>query len=301
MKVKEKSKKFIPLSCDLMFKKVFGDSNNIERLESLLAMYLDISFEQAHGNIHILNNEKTLKNKNGKRQAMDILVRMELNGESEIINIEVNKNKQGELVIERKIGYVSYLYSSNMKSKQDYKETEPVLQINFDIFDLYNSNNIVNKYYYQNDKQHKLTQKLQIHHVNIEKCKKIWYDEDVDKYSKYEQKIIKFGALLGMETFDEFKRCLEGIDMNDKIKEDIESSVKEYNEDENWWCFMTKEEDEIAMRNGEISLATERGIEQGAKEEKFNIAKKMLNKNMDNNVISELTGLRIDEIKDIMK
>ena len=37
-----KTKRFIPLSYDLMFKKVFGDSEKIERLELLLSIYFNI-------------------------------------------------------------------------------------------------------------------------------------------------------------------------------------------------------------------------------------------------------------------
>ncbi len=58
---------------------------------------------------------------------------------------------------------------------------------------------------------------------------------------------------------------------------------------------MTKEEDEIAMRNGEISLA----IERGAKEEKINIAKNMLREGTDIDFIAKVTNLSIEEIKKI--
>ena len=41
----------------------------------------------------------------------------------------------------------------------------------------------------------------------------------------------------------------------------------------------------------------EQGIEQGMEQEKYSLARNMKNKNMDLNLISELTGLSIEKIE----
>ena len=46
-------------------------------------------------NIEILNTEKRIRYRNDKRQSMDILIKLG----NTVINIEVNRNKQGELYI----------------------------------------------------------------------------------------------------------------------------------------------------------------------------------------------------------
>lgn len=57
--------------------------------------------------------------------------------------------------------------------------------------------------------------------------------------------------------------------------------------------------DEAAAMAGATRRGIEKGIEQGKKEEKFQIAKKMLEKKIDITVISEVTGLTKEEIENL--
>ena len=56
------------------------------------------------------------------------------------------------------------------------------------------------------------------------------------------------------------------------------------------------EEMAIYDENTRISVATEKGIEQGEKKKQIEIAKKMLQKNMQIGEIEEITGLSKEEI-----
>ena len=49
----------------------------------------------------------------------------------------------------------------------------------------------------------------------------------------------------------------------------------------------------------DLKKAKEEGIEQGEKMKAISMAKNMKNRNMDINLISELTGLSIEEIKNL--
>ena len=57
---------------------------------------------------------------------------------------------------------------------------------------------------------------------------------------------------------------------------------------------MLEEERRLGIEQG-----IERGIEQGEKNKAISMAKNMKNRNMDINLISELTGLSIEEIKNL--
>lgn len=57
--------------------------------------------------------------------------------------------------------------------------------------------------------------------------------------------------------------------------------------------------DEAAAMAGATRRGIEKGIEQGKEEEKFQIAKKMLEKKIDITVISEVTGLTKEEIENL--
>ena len=75
--------------------------------------------------------------------------------------------------------------------------------------------------------------------------------------------------------------------------------------------YMTEEEDKRKIFNSRISSAErkglergmkkgiEQGIEQGENNKSIEIAKNMLNKNMNINIISEVTGLSKEEIENL--
>ena len=68
---------------------------------------------------------------------------------------------------------------------------------------------------------------------------------------------------MSMNSTEEFNGCLEEMDMSDNVKKSIKTTVEDFNSDEEMLIYYDKEQYELAMRNGEITLATERGIEQG--------------------------------------
>ena len=61
---------------------------------------------------------------------------------------------------------------------------------------------------------------------------------------------------------------------------------------------MLEEERRLGIEQG-IEQGIERGIEQGEKMKAISMAKNMKNRNMDIKLISELTGLSIEEIKNL--
>ncbi len=108
---------------------------------------------------------------------------------------------------------------------------------------------------------------------------------------------------MSMNSMEEFNDCLEEMDMSDNVKKSIKNTVADFNSDEEMLIYYDKEQYELAMRNGEITLATERGIEQGieqgAKEKSIEIAKNLIQKNIDIKIISDSTGLSIEEIQNL--
>ena len=62
---------------------------------------------------------------------------------------------------------------------------------------------------------------------------------------------------------------------------------------------MTYEEDLMMCQNTDKEIAFNDGLEQGKQENKIEIARNLLNENMDLNLISKVTGLTIDEIKNL--
>ncbi len=64
--IEETNKINIPLAFDYKFKKMFGDNDNIERLETLICLYFELKKEDVHGKIRILNNENLIENRKNR-------------------------------------------------------------------------------------------------------------------------------------------------------------------------------------------------------------------------------------------
>ena len=94
------------------------------------------------------------------------------------------------------------------------------------------------------------------------------------------------------------KKELENI-TKDKIVDKYITNVTIGNDDPEFQKYMSEEEDKRKIHNSLLSEARENGFNDGISQEKVNIAKNILNKNMSIEDISEIIGLSIEEIKKI--
>ena len=100
-----------------------------------------------------------------------------------------------------------------------------------------------------------------------------------------------------MIMLDLDKKELENI-TKDKIVDKYITNVTIGNDDPEFQKYMSEEE-KRKIHNSLLSEARENGFNDGISQEKVNIAKNMLNKNMSIEDISEIIGLSIEEIKNI--
>ena len=89
----------------------------------------------------------------------------------------------------------------------------------------------------------------------------------------------------------------------DDIVDKYITNVTIVNDNPEFQKYMSEEEDKKKIQNSLLSEARENGINdgisKGVSKEKVNIAKNMLNKNMPIEDISDITGLSIEEIKNL--
>jgi len=99
------------------------------------------------------------------------------------------------------------------------------------------------------------------------------------------------------------KEELHEICKGDKVLEKLESEVVRMNEDdqirENLLAIENAKRVHATLMQNAKEEGIVEGIEQGIEQEKINIAKNMISKNMDNKTISEITGLTIKEIESL--
>lgn len=228
-------KKFMPLGWDGLFKKVYGNENKPENLEMLLSLFFNILFEELKNKTEILNNDKIIENNNDKKQSQDVVLKVFINDEENLINLEANIHGFDQNVINRNVSYITYIFSKQLRMKNPYNEMKPVIQINFTKHrakeKTTNPHKIAHTYFLTNEDGEILTKKLQIIDIYIKNCYNIWYNEDIKKFTTYEQTITRLGALHCVQNMNEFRKCIGEIDMNDDVRKSIENDVEEYQND----------------------------------------------------------------------
>ena len=95
------------------------------------------------------------------------------------------------------------------------------------------------------------------------------------------------------------KRCFLNAWRIARWKVKPNKKVVTFNADEYELAYYDKEQNERAIHNGDITLAREEGFTEGSKERSIQIAKNLLTKNISIEIISEATGLSLEEIEKI--
>ncbi len=299
------------MSFDLLFKKMFGDENHKERVSYLVSTMLNLPYEAVKDNIEILPNDKKLNNKNSKRQAQDVVVRIILSINRRIsLEMNMNYNIANK---NRNLMYLANMYSNELRNKDDYSKLEPCIQVNFNtVFTDCENNVLYDVYSLKNEYGYELTDMIKIINLNIAECYDICYNKTINNYEESLQEIIKYGALLMENDYDKLEVILEDIQMEEEVKDDILDSMEEYSEDEDFsYLYYDEEHNRKALENGLKSEAREAGLAEGRaegrvegraeglKEGKLEIAKSMKEENLDIDIISKCTGLTKEEINNL--
>ena len=128
----------------------------------------------------------------------------------------------------------------------------------------------------------------------MEKLKKIWYDKNELEIEKN-----KYLLMLDMEIKD-IKKLPK-----DKVVREYMEKIEKLNNDPMFINWITKEKDEKMIKNTQLYNATQEGINiginQGLQKRNKEIAKSMIQENMNLELICKITGLSKEEIEKLQK
>ena len=254
--------------------------------------------------VEILNPFNLKKNYSDKETIVDVKC-ITKNGTVVIIEVQLSGNSRFP---ERILYYWSTNYSKLLKKGEGYEDLTPVISINLLNFNLNKKDSNVHSCYMIYDTKNKrlLSDHLQIHIIELKKFK--FKDKSLTKDLNY---------WLGFFTTKDMEEYMSEIV---KEKPIMEEAHKRYNNFIRSRLMMSEyEKKEIYQYDKQIMLKDERreGIKEGMKKgklegikkgkleglkegrisEQISMAKSMKTKNLDINLISEITGLTIDEIK----
>lgn len=255
-------------------------------LNFINAVFKDLDFE-TFKKIEILNPFNIAENYDEKESIVDIKSTTET-GITVLIEIQARGN---ENFIKRTLYYWAYNYSSNLNRGSIYDELKAVVSINITNFILTDENKVHSCYVLKELNNNKiLTDHCQLHFIELPKF-------NVKNITKMEEL---------HKDFISWIKFFKGDNMSNLIKEntifeEVENKCNTFVNDRPVMDKYKKREVDAYFfdRSMELNLkkAKEQGIEQGEKNKAISMAKNMKARDMDIKLISELTGLSIEEIE----
>ena len=265
---------------DRVFKEVMLKKSNSDMLTMLLEHVLKIKIN----NITILNNEKLMTNVHIRSQRLD------LNLDTNIgkINVEVNSTDETYIPY-RNFAFLADIYSHDVLVGHEYDSNKQYIQINLSYglsknrkdIEIYKMRDIDGRTYLDN---------FILYNVNM--------DNYTNKINEIDTKDLKDDIILIMLAQD--RDILIKLAKKYKVVAKYMKEVDEVNKDPEFREYMSKEEDDMKIKNSLIKEATEngfnKGIAQGIEQRNIEIANNLLNTDMSISEISKIVNLPEEEI-----
>ena len=274
IKLLEKEEKFYTAKYDRAFKEVFLKEENEELLLSVLKESLNTKIAK----IRQRNIELNSGNIFVRRKYLDIL----LETDQGLIRIEINSSVE-DYLHPRNLAFQCDNYAHYTLVGENYTEDVQIIQINLTY--KMQDEELVRRYFIQDETGKKYAQNFQIIEWNMDKLMKFWYDKNEEIIAKYKHIIM----------LDLPKEELEELSKKDREVEKYMKEIERVNQDPRFREYMSKEEDQKKIYNTQMSKA----YNKGEKEKSIEIAKKMLQNNKSISEISEYTGLTAKEIESL--
>ena len=270
----------IPIVSDTMFHTMLNNQSRKKYVSYLISLILNKPYLDIFNSISFVNEKLDNNNFYSSKKCVDLVV--EIDGE--IINIEMNNNNYSREVLERNLSYSFDLYKSKMKSGFGYDYSK-VIQININNFSFEGNDNVIEKFMFtREDGKYFLTDKIVIFNIYLPKIKEKYYNND-------EVNLLETLLLVFNENSDE----IHELALGDEIMEDYIKDASDASYDNEIIGLYDKELHDKMIYNTGIRNAREEGINQ----RNIEISKNLLKNNVPVELISDCTGLTIEEIENI--
>ena len=267
----QKTTKKLPLSSDIVFKRVFAKEENKELLKSLLKGILNIQIE----NVEVQNPEIPRDLVDSKAGTLDIKAKL---NDNVIVDVELQvKNEQN--IDDRSIYYLVKTSSNELKKGKDYTELNKTIVINLLDFNYFKRNsyhNIAHMRFEETTKEAYVdlgykeedkivTNKLEMHFLELPKFRK--KNPNADKL---------LNQWLWLISGEEEKVKMAKKE-NKEVKKAIEV-IDEMSMDPKEWELYESREKAIMNYNSGMKSAERRGMEKRTKKAEWRNGKKERNR-----------------------
>ena len=269
---------------DFIFKKLFGETKNADLLKDLLESILtDIKIHKVEINKDVSLERKLITDKLG---ILDIVATLNDNTK---VNVEMQVQNYYNTV-ERSLFYSTGVYHENLESGEDYIDIPHSISIWITDYNIFEDGPIHERARLRRDFENKvLTNKLQLHYIQLPKFRK--------KCKRVSSKLEEWLTFIINENLEEIKMS------NNKYIKKAEEELEYLTGDEETRRLAYLREKAIRDERAAMTKARREGHAEGLiageKKKQKDIARKMLAKNIDINLIIELTGLSKKDIENL--
>ena len=274
---------------DYVFKRIFGYVGNEDITKALLMSILE--------NINIKNitlDCKEILEQDLRTDKFGILDIRAIIDESIQCNIEMQIVDRKDIE-NRLLFYWSKLYAKTINLGEQYitaQKTILILFVDYEISALEQIHKYLSKWHICEDEYKNviLTKNLEIYIIELPKFKKFTNNTELSNWVKFiiNPEVIKMSEINNNEALKKANAVLQNIS-NDEREQELAFKRELYIMDQK------------AIEAAGFDKGVKQGIEQGKKEEQIKIAKKLLEQNIDINIISKVAGLTTEEIENLEK
>ena len=295
-----KGKDFVlPMTWDVMFQQMFISKEAMPLLEHIIAIFGNVDINDVKGKVRLLPNELKQTSAKDTRSKSDIIAdyfKDEKNTDKYIV--EMNSSKKMPW---RNVFYAYKVAGGGISIDNDkYVKKYDTILIDFNAFTNV-ENDLVEMITMRYKNGRIYDDSTKIFEVNMAKAKDMSYNYA----NKQEEQVAIISRMFMTTSLLELDKESNEL-MGKKDTEKLVSRARELSSDGEYIRLFDKEENyKELIRNTELAEAREEGVkqgfEQGSKNKAMDIAKNLIEAGLDNNKISEFTGLPIKEIESLIK
>ncbi|MDW8295849.1 MAG: Rpn family recombination-promoting nuclease/putative transposase [Raineya sp.] len=274
--------KFVDVKNDIAFRKIFGNESKKEILISFLNAVLGLQGSKRIADVRILNPYQVPIVLGAKSTVLDVKAKDE-NGKEYIVEMQVT-DKIG--FAQRVVYYSAKSYISQLNVNEEYYELKPVIFIGILNFTFLETPHFLSKHLILDTKtqEHKLKD-LEFNFIEL---------------PKFNKQLQELETLVDKWVF--FIKNAENLEVIPENIDDKGLQTAFLEADKFQWSKEDLEAYEYArMRETDEKAEKIKAEFKGRKEREKEIAQNAIRKSFDNQTISELTGLSVEEIEALRK
>ncbi|EOQ09128.1 Rpn family recombination-promoting nuclease/putative transposase [Bacillus cereus] len=299
------SNQLVNLRVDFAFKQLFGTAGSEEILITFLNAMLKDSLESPIQSLQFEDPHLHREHEEDKLSILDVSATLDTGTK---INIEIQLNNSHDM-IKRSLYYWGKLYTSQLQKGMPYNSLHKTITINllnFVMFSEYEEFHTTGKLWNM-QQQTILSDDIEIHVVEIPKLMAQWREE---KVNPWKDSFVRWLLLLPANDDEHLTHTLEEIAMNqDPILQKAIDKWEHMSQDASFRKEYEAREKALMDEAAGIAHALHKGREQGIQEglqkgklaERMQLVRGMHKNGMEIEDIVKFTGLRIEEIREILQ